>query len=305
MKRSKWGLILLAVTAGIMLIAAGCANDDDNAAEVTDQEALQQLMLEDAEMENADAFWGDDDLGGLDEPINPVHWGRRGVRQLVSVNVEIEDDSFATITRTISFNGEFRVVDEVNDTTHTLYVKPMYNSIVRKAHAIRVDRSRYPRHNWRITEVTPAVLVSAAPNPHTIEPTRVEVYQSTEGGLELIADVSDPLNTYFNRENLPTVNANTEVTVYAHANTLEPAAAFLHPHVFRMGRHPRLPLNDNGEGADEIAGDGIYSGAYMTGDYRGVFVSGFDFLDYETLFDSEGSYDSGGWAIPYRVVVGE
>jgi hypothetical protein len=295
--------ILLAMAAGLILFAAGCANNDDNES-VTDQEALSQLMRNDLDLEQADAFSGDDDLGGggpLDEPINPVHWGRLGRRMPVSINVEIVGDSFATITRTSSFNGLFKGVDEVNDSTHTLYDKAMYNTIVRKAHAIRIDRTRDPRRNWRITEVTPAVLMSADPNPHTIDPTHVQVYRATGSGQELVVDITDPLNTYFNRENLPTVGPDQEVTVFATASTTNPAVAFLHPHVFRLGRLSRLPLHDDGVAPDEVANDGTYSGSYVTAPRIGVYLSGVDFLDYETLYDSAAPYDAGAWAIPYRV----
>ncbi len=296
-------LLLIAFAAGALIIV-GCAKDDEDNG--TDQEALQQLMADDQDIESVDAWSGDDNLGGgggLDEEINPVRWGRVGHRQLENVTVEFQGDTLATITRTISFNGEFRIGAPVNDSTWNHYNKPMYNTVVRKAHAVRIARTPRPRQNWRITEVTPVVLTSATPNPHTIEPTRVEVYRNAGVGWELVADITDPLNTYFNRDTLPWVEAEQEVQVFVHANTTEPAVGVLHPHVYRHGRHPRLMLLDDGVDPDVAAGDGIYSGSYVTGVIPGVFVSGFDLLDWETLHDSEAPYDAGGWAVPYRVVV--
>jgi hypothetical protein len=192
-------------------------------------------------------------------------------------------------------------VDEVNDSTHTLYEKPMYNTIVRKAHAVRVGRDRDPRRNWRITEVTPAVLMSATPNPHTIDPVHVQLYRATEGGLDSVLDISDPLNTYFDRENLPRVFPGDSIIIFATASTTSPAAAFLHPHVFRYGRLGRLALLDDGMWPDQTANDGTYSALYTTAPRLGVYLSGIDFLDYETLYDSADPYDAGAWAIPYRV----
>jgi hypothetical protein len=298
MMKSKWMILMLAL-ASVMWMA-GCANEDEGSDAMSDEEALTLMMQEDEEIEGVDAWSGDDNLedgGGLDEEIDPVRWGRVGRRHLQTVNVVIEGDSLATITSTSTFNGEFRIGAQLNDTTWQRFAKPMYNTVVRKAQAIRIARTPYPRQNWRIVAVTPVVMASAEPNPHTIEPERVQVYQ----GEELIADVTDPLNTYFDRQNLPTLAANAEVTVYLTANTTAPGVGVLHPHVFRHGRHPRLYLNDTGLAPDELAGDGIYSGSYWTNERVGVFCSGFDLIDYETLYDTEGAYDSGGWAIPYRI----
>lgn len=296
-------LLLIAIAAGALIIV-GCAKDDEDNG--TDQEALKQLMAEDQDIESVDAWSGDDNLGGgggLDEEIDPVRWGRVGHRRLENVTVEFQGDTLATITRTISFNGELRIGSPVNDSTWHRYDKPMYNTIVRKAHAVRIARTPRPRQNWRITEVTPTVMTSAVPNPHTIEPARVEVYRNAGADWELVADITDPLNTYFARDTLPWVEAEQEVQVFVHANTTDPAVGVLHPHVYRHGRHPRLMLLDDGVYPDVAAGDGIYSGSYVTGVIRGVFVSGFDLLDWETLHDSEAPYDAGGWAVPYRVVV--
>ncbi len=297
--KSKWMILMLALAS--VLMVAGCSDEDDGAASVSDEEALTTMMQEDADIEGVDTWSGDDNLeggGSIDEEIDPVRWGRVGQRHLQSINVVIEGDSLATITSTSTFNGEFRIGAQINDSTWQYFAKPMYNTVVRKAQAIRIARTPYPRQNWRIVAITPAVLVSAEPNPHTIEPERVEVYQ----GEQLIADVTDPLNTYFDRENLPTLNANAEVTVYLTANTILPGVGILHPHVYRHGRHPRLYLYDDGIEPDEFPGDGVYSGSYWTNDRVGVFMSGFDLIDFETLYDSEGAYDSGGWGIPYRVV---
>ena len=296
--KSKWMILLLALAS--MLMITGCSDEDEGSAPVSDEEALTQMMQEDQDIEGVDAWSGDDDLeggGGLDDPIDWARWGRVGRRELQSVNVVIEGDSLATITRTISFNGEFRIGAQLEDSTWQYFAKPMYNTVVRKAQAIRIARTPHPRQNWRIVAVTPIVLMSAEPNPHSIEPTQVEIYQ----GEELIADVTDPLNTYFDRENLPTLDANAEVTIYVTANTVLPGVAILHPHVYRFGRLQRLYLHDDGMEEDEFPGDGVYSGSYWTNERVGVFCSGFDLIDFETLYDSEGAYDAGGWAIPYRI----
>jgi hypothetical protein len=58
---------------------------------------------------------------------------------------------------------------------------------------------------------------------------------------------------------------------------------------------------DNGTPPDAQAGDGLYTGGYMTGTLPGVYLAGMDFIDFETIFDSESPYDAGAWSIPYRI----
>ena len=115
MLKNKWYLALFILSVGLLLFI-GCAKDDnDENSGVTDEQALQQLILDDSELEEPNAFIGDEDQGvdgggGLDDPIQPLRWGRVGLRTHVDVAVEIQGDTLATITRTRTMNGAFRIV---------------------------------------------------------------------------------------------------------------------------------------------------------------------------------------------------
>ncbi|MBU0691332.1 hypothetical protein KKC97_08430 [bacterium] len=304
MKNQWWFVILLA--AGLIFVF-GCDSNtsttDDPETLMTDQEALQALFLEDVDLE-APEVWGDEDPSGggsLDEPITPLHWARLGHRTNTRVHVEIEGDSVATITRVHHFHGMFRIVTAVTDSGREYIDKEMHNEVIRKARAIRIRNTPRPRLNWRIVAVTPDVLNSIEPNPHTIYPESVEIYRNAGETMELLTSIDEPLHTWFRRHELPAVLPDEELVVFVNANR-EGAFGVLHPRVFRDGHGGRLPLHDDGEYPDAVAGDGILSGNFIVGPRPGVFLTGIDLIDFMTLHDSEAPYDAGGWGIPYRVV---
>jgi hypothetical protein len=216
--------------------------------------------------------------------------------------VEIQGDTLATITRICAFDGVFRLVTDTTGGVRTVINKRMHNVIVRKAQAVRVARTHRPRMNWRIMGVTPDVLRSAEPNPNTVWPVSVGFYHTVNGATELIAEVSDPRNTYFSRDNLPAVAVGEELIVRVQANVAGSLVGVLHPYAFDLTGRPRLYLHDDGLAPDETASDGVWSGSYVVRARGGVFMTGVDLLDWETVHDTEGPYDATGWAIPYRVL---
>ena len=180
----------------------------------------------------------------------------------MSVTVEIQGDTLATITRTLTFSGTLRIVTDTTGGTRTYIDKPMVNTVVRKAHAVRVGHGPRPRLNWRIREITPDVLTSADPNPHTIDIERVQVFRNEGGTLTSLADITNPLEAYFTRAALPVVQPEDEIVVMATVDTADVVHGVLHPRVFTARPHPRLALHDDGQYPDVTANDGIYSGAY-------------------------------------------
>jgi len=300
-------LFAVFLAASCLVLLAGCSDEEDGAQAETDEEALEQMILEDEEIEGVNPWCGDDDLalgggGGLDEPVDPIYWGRLGERRLVAVHVEIEGDTFATITCHSTFNGIFRLVTDTTGNVRTVLDKEMHNTIVRKAHAVRVAYNLRPRFNWRITEVSAIYMVNSnGPEPHMLEPAAVRMYRVVDGAPVLVAEVTDPLNTYFSRDNLPTVYPGDELIVRIQSAVGGNLVAVLHPHVRLLRPHPRVYLHDDGVTPDEVAGDAVWSGSCSVGNYGGVFLSGADLIDWETIYDTEAPYDAGGWAIPYRV----
>jgi hypothetical protein len=294
-------LFLLAVACCALILAAGCSKDNsnDSGSAATDEQAITQLMSADSDIDDVNAFEGNSDLGfgdggPLDDPITPIRWGRIGTLERRQVVVDFQGDSLATITSAWSFNGQFRVVTPGLDSGSTIvYDKPMQNVIVRKAHAKRIGRTRFPRDNWKIYEVTPVVLTSLPVNEHSVEPVRVVLLDSTAEGMVQVADITDPLNTWFNRDNLPIVRPESIVLVQITENNPTPAVGVMHPHLYRLGPRPRLIMN--GDSTD------TFTGSYGIGPRGGVFIAGLDLIDRLTIYDSVAPYNAGAWAVPYRV----
>ncbi len=302
-------LARIGVGISLALLLFGCEEDyhhhDDYEAQITDEQALEELFLDDAELEEPDV-WQDgsagmsaSDLRGLDDPLEPIAWWRIGHRSHTQVSVDFQDDDHATLTRIRSFDGSFRLLTELTDESMETIDKPMYNDLVRKARAVRIDDSPYPRRNWRIVSVTSEVLSSVEPNPGTVQ---ILSMTAVRANGSVVVDMNDPLHEYFNRENLPRVRAGEEVTVFVEvAGNIPAPIGMLRPHVYRGGRLPRFPLRDDGVGPDQVAGDGVYSGSYLVGHRYGVHHVGLDFIDDQTIYDDEAPYDASGWSIPYAV----
>ncbi|MBK6767318.1 MAG: hypothetical protein IPG71_13790 [bacterium] len=256
----------LALSFALALLLFGCEDEanyhDDYDSNMTDTEALEELFLEDLDLEEPDV-WQDGteginaaELRALDEPIEPLAWWRIGHRAGTRVTVEFRDDDHATITRVRRFDGNFRLLVELSDDEMETIDKPMYNNLVRKAHAVRIADSPYPRRNWRIVEITPEVMRSVDPNPNTVQ---IQNMQVVGANGELVIDMDDPLSSYMGRDELPEIYAGEEVTVYVTVEGPLPApVGMLRPHVYRNDRLPRLPLKDDGVLPDELAGDGVF-----------------------------------------------
>lgn len=313
---AKIGLLTKIALSGLVaLFLYGCEEDayhhyhDDYDSEMTDSEALEELFLEDLDMEDPDVWQDGSDninaddlraLKALDEPIEPIAWWRIGRRAGTRVEVTFRDEDHATITRYRRFDGNFRLLTELSDDEMETIDKPMYNRLIRKAHAVRIDDSPYPRRNWRIEEITPEVMESVEPNPSTVNILNVQVVGANG---ELVIDMDSPLNSFFGRRELPEIFAGEEITVYVEVEGSLPApVGMLRPHVYRGDHLPRLALKDDGVIPDEVAGDGVYTGGYRAGQRVGVHHVGVEFIDYNTIYDDEAPYDANGWGIPYVVV---
>lgn len=293
---------LLLAAAAFLLVGCSESTDSPTAGTLTDEQALAELFAAE-EFESLDAWNGGDELGGgnLDEPIEPLHWFRMGRPQLVNVRVEIRGDSFATIARTGSINGMIRLLTVENDSIRVFFDKPMHNRTMRIAHAMRVGRGDDPRRNWRIVGVTPEVLHSAEPNPHTVWPLRVELLRNTNEGLRPVVDITEPLRFFMPPDRIPVFVPDEQIIVRVTANRRDGVVGVLHPQVFRHDPHPRLPLRDDGVEPDETAHDGVFTGAFRVAPEHNLQLTAIDLIDHGTLFDTERPYDSGGWAIPFMV----
>ncbi len=115
---AKFGL-----SAALALLLFGCEEgwQDEQSYDsgMTDEQALEELFLEDIDVESPD-IWEDGSEGmsaaqlrGLDEEIDPLGWWRIGHREREHVDVYFVDDDHAVITRVSSFDGDFRLLTEV------------------------------------------------------------------------------------------------------------------------------------------------------------------------------------------------
>jgi hypothetical protein len=309
----KREMVLAAAAMAAMVLMAGCMSDSSSnpvGPRNSNSAAVRQLLLSNPQLTSFNP-WNDDAVvkgQDVDTVLSPVSWARIGTLSDVNTDVQFQGDSLATITLTSTFDGKFEVVnsDKVPADSRKV-IKPMFNTIVRKMHAVRpisLDAPD-PSRQWRVTEVTPFVMMSSDQSPNTVMPTHTRVYARSNGDLTLIADIGDPLNTYFKLDSLPSLAAGQDLVVMVTSSLggATPVVAALHPRTDAVKLAARTPMNDAGALPDQTPRDGVYSGVGTAPDQVGEYVATVDLIRVSTIFDSDGPYDSGAWGIPYRVAL--
>jgi hypothetical protein len=312
--RSKYRYLGIGAVV-LALVFAGCDSDDSGSLSGTygsDQEAIMSLIEGDQDMFGMPLMDDEQEYGvgggggyHTEEAIEPVAFWRRGVRALQSINVEVFGDSaVATVTHT--FDGQFMIaVEDTSDPLidYLVYGKDMYNTATRRAFFERVRPGNHFR-NWRMTNVSMAQTVSRDPNPNTVSISRLQVVKvdGASGEHTTVLEAENPLETLIGRDSLVTFARGDTAMVFVTLSSSDSAVGLLHYRLRRLWQHRRHPLNDSGIYPDEVAGDGIYSGAWNIGLLPGIYHSCVDMIDHDTVYDDAAPYDATAWGMPYRVV---
>lgn len=308
--------ILLLMTTFFML--AGCGNNPADSNQQNPEIALiKQVIQQDQEMFDVSGFDDDgaqdpsydsDGLGKPTDPTIPLKYGRRGHFELDSIQVVLDTDTTATATIVHSLNGEFIILAlDTTDTSFTIkkIKKPMTNTITRKAKLVKVDTTGDPIRDWKITKVSLAVARSDDPTI-TIQEMRIDLPNTEE---DLV--ITDPLEVFLDRHvGLPTLSRGDTIKAYVtltNSNDFppEPGTTVTLRHRVHFFHRARKAFNDEGEYPDKVAGDGIFSAAFVVGSRFstrfGLHHVGVDIIDNGTIYDDSAPYNSVIWAAPYMV----
>lgn len=304
----------LLLPMAVLLAATGCSKNPqapDQLGSSADRAAIQQTIQGDDlfnsqgfDDEGAQAPTYDNGMPKTAEAIEPIKYGRRGMLRLETVDIEFTTDTTAIATVVHSLNGRFFILAENNtdpNAVGTLYSKEMENTILRKAKLVKVRNTGNERHDWRVTEVSGCV----ASSPGTTISISEMTLKYPDGST---LTVTDPLSYFMSRETgLPEFDPGDSAKVFVKlSNTNEfpplPGETVLLRHAMDHRFHrARKPFNDEGIYPDEVAGDGIYSGAYRIGPRRGLHHGGIDTIDNGTIYDNVAPYNTLVWSLPYLV----
>lgn len=290
----RWMIIV-----ALMLMSFMVACDDEK---VSDEAALTSLIEEDLEeLFGVEMFDADDNeqtgsLAKLADTIDIAGWRRIVSIRIQQILIEI-DGNTAVATIDYLMTGDIVIAS----TDDSVYVKDVNHPIQRKVmfEQRASDRNRDNRRGWKRTGVSMAKGISTG---GTIDFTEILIVTP-----DTSITVTDPVNTFFNADNLLTLDPGDEVEVFITTTEPEdnPLVGILHYGKARRhhGIRARSRFNDNGTGNDVTAGDNIYSGSWTVpqGHPFGIHRAVFDFMTAATLVVPDQPYNSTGVGLPYRI----
>jgi hypothetical protein len=312
--RKMWFVLIL---AGLVLALwlAGC--DKNNATEpvTNDKDAMSSIVANDALFQSDALLLNDGDptatvtssnsLGKVSTAIIPRNWGRKIESFSRDVNFTALTDStaIATVTHTLQGFVWIRAKYSSQDTAISTIKKNFTETIVRLVKFVRINRSKDPRNNWKISEIS-AIKGGTAGSQITINEMLFYVGNDT-------VIVTDPNNTFLKLANgighfVPelTADINAPVRVQVVVTSAAPDSDFVYVHrpYFNAGQwqyraHMNLVSSTtNGDGTFtrlyEISWKGVWQGRHN------MLVSA---VTRGSILDDATPFSSQIWGVPFIV----
>ncbi|TAK55130.1 MAG: hypothetical protein EPO24_12465 [Bacteroidetes bacterium] len=216
-------LILVALVA----VLAGCSKDDAVNTPVTDDQAIQEMVVSDESVsdfsQSEETTISDDEefewsKYGFDETMTQVkvfRWGRRVVSVDRNVTVMYVGDTLAVALLTKMLNGNLVIAASYSDTAHlpdTLIRKPFHERLQRKIVFARIGTYDNPRQNWKAVAIS---LVEGGIVPDTLNKFDIESLAFISSSDT--ATITDPLNTWLRfgaqRDRVPIVHRGDSILI--------------------------------------------------------------------------------------------
>ena len=210
------------------------------------------------------------------------------------------------------FKGTFEIVSYENvidstisdtswdyDTTCVPFdsTSKLFNHIThQKAIFLRDQNTNNADKDWRLKYVTPLIIQNNLDSLLNIEHVNI----ASVVDLPSISG-EDPLQTFFNRETLPSLSFNTTISVDVKVQNNSP---FVYDPgelvLIHFGRE--INVDKKRVALSDIDNNGTHSGSF-TVDSHGekIYRLFVDLIDLETIFNSDGEYNSVIWMIPFMV----
>lgn len=324
LKKGKFVFPIL-FTAVLTAYLSGCQENTTNPTELTDNQYLEYVIKsgysttrqEDDNIMSKETYDMDDggavpDFGG-DTPIDSlIRWGRKITGVTVSVTITNEGDTIKNVTISRTINGNFIIIGMVNGVQDTI-VKPYVENTKRNAVFKRVDRTPYPRKNWRLYKVTLLDGQTTQPQVGTdyVEMNKIEVYINgnpvptyTFQGPDFTQNVFTTM--WFGGSGIPGVRLGDQVRikVYTHSTQSEPDIVAWHWARNTFGFH-RVPfvMTSNVPGGN--GWDRTYEKTYTiySSHPLGIFNGYISASTHKSLYDdSPAEFASDLVGIPYKVM---
>lgn len=271
MKRKLFFLVVLALA----VVISQCAKE-------TDEDAIRDLI-------EADTIWFNpntevDSAGGSyatrDTTIGWLRGPQTHSAPVIDISI-VEDSAWVSWQR--HNYGHLYVFAAWPDTL-VLWTKNLEETAAINATFLRTGTEDDEYRGWELNTISLAYGVSDSVN--TVRIDSVVINSTTYDHLV----ITDPLDTFFDLDNLITFASGEAVTITLYTN-VDDGHAYLHTFVGIL--YVRVPFTPQG--------DGVYQGTWNAQLIPAPRFVIFDLMPHSTLYTSEGPYDFNGWLLPYMI----
>ncbi|MBN2570961.1 MAG: hypothetical protein JXA68_02425 [Ignavibacteriales bacterium] len=303
----------LIIIALIAILFSGCEkNDGTEPDEVTNQQALEELVTNDDVLKSYDVNFNEEtamNFAKTETAIYPIRVGRRVTLVSRNLNITFSGDSASGLLTSV-YDGILYIAASYNsaapgDTSEidTIIQKPFTTTVTRNLKFKKIANTSNPKLNWRLTEVSlPEGQTATTP----INITKLVVGLS--GGDSLV--VTNPNTYYFKRDTslahtIPIFGVNQNVKVKIELTSTRSDTDFVTltwgaSYGYTMHRaKKRFVLKSS-----TLSGGlyyKVYEQTYTTNYRKGFKHAIFDAVQRPVILDDAVSVQHNAWGIPYVV----
>jgi hypothetical protein len=268
--------LLVAAVLALAVIISQCAKE-------TDEDAILDLIAADTIYFNTDTE-GDSAAQeySLSRDTTILWWRGPQTHSQPIIEINIAEDS-AWVSWSRANYGDLRIIriDTLDDWT-----KPLSETAELRATFLRTGTEDDEYRGWELHTISLAYGESTPSSTVRIDSVRInsDSYPDTL--------ILDPLNTFFDVENLITFQPLESCTVTLYTDTPE-GHAFLHTYILTWPYFVR----------DEFThiADGVYQGVWTAQVVAVPRFAIFDLMPHSTLYTPDQPYDFNGWLLPYTI----
>ncbi len=272
----KRKLLVIAVLA-LAVIVSQCAKE-------TDEDAIRDLIAADTVWFNPNSEV-DSTSSDADQDTIVIWWRGQQTHDEPIIDIQIVEDS-AWVSFSRGNFGYFYSLARIDTMPWVLWTKDLSETAEIRATFLRTGTEDDEYRGWELHTISLAYGVSNTVNTVAIDSIRISCLSYPD----LV--ITDPLNTYYDVQNLITFQSLEDVTVTLYTNVAD-GHAFLHTFIVALPYYVRLPF--------ENMGNGVYEGTWDAQLVPFPRFAIFDVMPHSTIYSPDGSYDFNGWLLPYNI----
>lgn len=269
-------LVIAMLTLAIIVIQ--CSKE-------TDEDAIMDYIAADTVWFNPNTTV-DSTSSSADQDTVVIWWRGAQTHDDPDIEIQITGDS-AWVSFSRGNFGHFYSLARIDTAPWVLWDKDLAETAEIRATFLRVGTEDDEYRGWELNTLSLAYGESNTVNTVQIDSLHITTLTAS---VDLL--IVDPLNTYFDIDDLLTFQSGEEVTLTLYTN-VEDGHAFLHTFIVAFPFYVRLPFINLGEG--------VYQGTWPAQLIAIPRWAIFDLMPHSTIYTPDQPYDFCGWLLPYMI----